>query len=135
GGAFGQDSSGGDPTGAAPHHLNQATHPVSRGHAADVGGNLHHGCPVVFDDRTVPRAVVGVGQVVIDSFGHAIYTHFVAARDGLFVDFMGGVLGIVAPDIKKVANVVCLEDLEQPVHVFGGSLGPFFEIQLVAAGA
>ena len=36
--------------------------------------------------------MVGVGEIVINGFGHAHDAHFVPALDGLLVDFMGGVL-------------------------------------------
>ena len=74
-------------------------------------------------------------QVVVNGLGHADDAHFVAALDGLLVDLVRGVLGIVAADVKEVADVVGLEHLEQPVHVFGGLLRLLLEIDLVAAGA
>ena len=91
--------------------------------------------PLYLTDRTVARAVVGVRQVVVNGLGHADDAHFVTALDGLLVDFMGGVLGIIAADVKEIADVVRLEDLEQAVHVPGGLFGLFLEINFVTAGA
>ncbi len=51
------------------------------------------------------------------------------------MDFVGGVLRIVAATIEEVADVVGLEHLEKPLHVFGGLFRSFLEIELVTAGA
>ena len=132
---LGQDGAGGDPARRAAHHLDDAAGAVVGGHAADVQADLHDGGGVVLDDRAVARAVVGVGQVVVNGLGHADDAHVVAALDGFLVDLVGGVLGVVAADVEEVADVVGLEHLEQPVHVLGGLLRLLLEINLVAAGA
>ena len=79
--------------------------------------------------------MVGVRQVVVDGLGHTVDAQFVAAFDGLVMHLMGGVLGIVAADVEKVADVVGGEDFEEAVHVLGGLFGLVLEIEFVTAGA
>src|SRR5689334_20525667 len=75
-----------------------------------------------------------MGQVVVNGLRHADDTHLVTARDGLFVDFMSGVLGIIAPRVKEIADVVCLKHLEKPVHFTRGLFRLLLEINFIAAG-
>ena len=56
-------------------------------------------------------------------------------RARLLVNLVRGVLRIIPSDIKEIADIVRLEDLEQPVHVLRGLFGLLLEIELVAAGA
>src|SRR5260370_39026463 len=92
--ALGDHGAGGDPTGGASHDFNDAAGAVVGGHAGHINADLHHGGGVVFDDRAVARAIVGVRQVVVDGLGHADDAHLVGALDGFLVDFMGGILRI-----------------------------------------
>ena len=135
GGAAGQHGTGGNPTRRPAHDFNETARAVISGHAFYIGGDFHDGGAAVFDGGTVAGAVVGVRQVVVNRLGDADDAHFVAALDGLLVDFMGGVLGIVAADVKEIADVVRLEDLEEAVQVARGLFGLFLEIELVAARA
>ena len=132
---LGEDGPGGDPAGSATHHLDDAARAVVRGHGADVEADLHDGGAVVFDDRSVARAVVGVRQIVVDRLGHAVDAHVITALDGLLVDLVGGVLRIVATGVEEVADVVRGEDLEEAVHVLRGLGGLLLEVELVATGA
>src|SRR4051812_20230955 len=79
--------------------------------------------------------MVGVRKVIIDCFGHAHHTHFVAAFDRALVNLVGGILGVVSPGVKEITDVMGLKDLEQAIHVLGSFLGLFLEIELVAASA
>lgn len=79
--------------------------------------------------------MIGVRQIIINGFGHADHAHLEAAPDRLQVDFVGGVLRVVAPRVKEEADVMRLENLEQPLHVPGGRLRFLFEINLVTACA
>ena len=133
--APGQDGAGGDPAGAAAHHFDDAASAVVGGHAADVHGDFHDGAGVVFGDGAETGAMVGVGQIVINGFGHADDAHVVAALDGFEMDFVGGVLGVVAAGVKEEADVVGLEYLEKAVHFLGGLGGFLFEVNFIAAGA
>ena len=108
---------------------------VIGGHAADVGGDFHDGAGVVLGNGAKAGAMIGVRQIVINCFGDADDAHFVAAPEGFLMDFIGGVLRIVAAGIKEIANVVGLKHLEKAVHVPGGLFGFLFEINLVSAGA
>ena len=51
------------------------------------------------------------------------------------MNLVGGVLGVIPPGVKKVADIVSLDDMENPLHVVGGALRFFLEIQLVTARA
>ena len=133
--ALGQHRAGGDPARRAAHHLDDAAGAVVGGHAAHVHADFRDGGGVVLDDRAVAGAVVRVGQVVVNGLGHADDAQRVVALDGLLVDLVRGVLRVVAADVSEVADVVGLEDLEQPVHVLGRLLRLLLEIDLVAAGA
>ncbi len=97
-------------------------------HGVVVAGDLADGGRDVFDDGAVAGAVVGDGQVVVDGLGNADDAEGVALFLGELGDLVGGVLGIVAAGVEKVADVVGLEDLEDAFKV--GLL-----LELVAAGA
>ena len=103
----------GDPARGTAHDFNDAAGAVVGGHAADVDADFHDRGGGVLDHRAIARAAIGVRQVVVDGLGHADHAHFVAALDGFLVDLVGGVLGIVAADVKEIADVVRLEDLER----------------------
>ncbi len=133
--ALGQHGAGGEPAGGAAHDLDDAAGAVIGGHAGDVLRGLHHRRGVVLDRAAVARRVVGVWQVVVDCFRHADAAQRVAAFLGLEMHLVVGVLRVVAAGVKEIANVVRLEDLEQPVHVEGSLFGVFIETNLVAAGA
>src|SRR5439155_560510 len=114
--ALRQHGAGGDPPCPAAHDLDDATGAVVRDHAADVRGDFHHGRRIVFDDRAVAGAMVGVWQVVVDGFGNADHAHFKAAFDGLVVNLVRGILRIVAAGVKEVADIVRLKNLKEAVH-------------------
>src|SRR5206468_4659522 len=124
----GEHSARGNPTRAAPHHFNKTAGTVMGRHAADIGRNFHDRRAIVFNDRAVTGAMVGVRQVIINRFGNAVDAQLVSAGDGLLVNFVGGILGIVAADIKEVADVVGFKNVEEPIHGFGGLLQAVFEI-------
>ena len=79
--------------------------------------------------------MVRVRQIVVDGFRHADHAELVLALDGLLVDFQRGVLRIISANVKKVADVVRLKHLEQPVHISGRLVGLVFKINFVAARA
>jgi len=79
--------------------------------------------------------MVGVREIVIDGFRNADDAHFIAASDGLFVNFMGCVLGIVATGVKEIANIMRGEDLKNSIHLQQCSFRLFLEIDFVTAGA
>ena len=89
---FGQDSSSSDPTSGAAHHFNDAARAVISGHGTDIEADFHHRGRVVFDHRTVSRAVVGDRKVIIDGLGNTHHAHVVAALHCLQMDFVRGVL-------------------------------------------
>src|SRR4030095_14411188 len=106
--------SAGNPACMPANHFNDATRTIFRGHAAHIRRNFHHGGGGVFDDRTIAWSVIGVGKVVIDGFGHADDAHFIAAADRFLVEYVGGILGIVAADVEEVADIVGLKHPQQP---------------------
>ncbi len=74
-------------------------------------------------------------QIVINGFRNANDAQLIISFHRFFVDFMRGILRIIAANVKKVADIVRLKDFEKPLHIFARFLGIFFEIQFVAAGA
>src|SRR5436309_12696195 len=133
--ALRQHGAGGDPPCPTAHDLDDATGAVVRGHAADARGDFHHGRRIVFDDRAVAGAMVGVWQVVVDGFGNADHAHFKAAFDGLVVNLVRGILRVVAAGVKEVADSVRLKNLKEAVHVARGVLRLFLEVDFVTTGA
>ena len=131
--ALGQDGAGREPAGGPAHDLDYAAGAVVGGHAGDVLCDLHHGRGVVLGRATVAGRMVGVGQVVVDGLGHADASHREAPLDCLVMQLVVGILRIVAAGVEKITDVVRLEDIEQSVHVPGGLLGVFLELNLVAA--
>ena len=79
--------------------------------------------------------MIGVRQVVINGLGDAVDAQLVAASARLLMYFESRVLRIVAADIKEVADVMRLKDLEEPVHVFAGLLWALLEIEFETACA
>jgi hypothetical protein len=75
-----------------------------------------------------------VGQVVVDRLGHADDAQLVTSFHGFFVNFVRGVLGIVATDVEKIADAVRRENLEEPVHVLGRRFRMRLEVDFVTAG-
>src|ERR1051325_1561331 len=74
-------------------------------------------------------------EIVVNGLRHADDAHFIAALHGALVDFIGGVLGIVATGVKEVANVVGLQNLEHSLNIGVSALGLLLEVQLVSASA
>ena len=132
---LGQDSSSSDPTSGSAHDFYDAARAVIGGHGTHVEADFHHRGRVVLDHRTVAWAVVGDRKVIVDGLGHTHHAQVVAALHRLQMDFVRGVLGIVAARVEKEADVVGFKDLEETVHVFGRFFGILVEINLVAAGA
>ena len=132
---LGQDGSGSDPAGGPAHDFDDAAGAVIGGHGTDIEADFHHGGRVVLDHRAVSRAVVGGRQVVVDGLGHTHHAHVITALHRLQMDFVSGILGIVAARVEKIADVVGGEDLEKTVHVLSRLFGLLLEIDLVAAGA
>ena len=79
-------------------------------------------------DAAVARAVVGDGQVVVDRLRHADDAQLIALLLGQLRDLVGRVLGVVAADVEEIADVVGLEDLQDPLEIL-------LLLQLVAARA
>src|SRR5258706_16013320 len=77
--------------------------------------------------------MVCVRQIIIDGLWHTDNAQFVTAGDGLLMNLMGSVLGIIAARVEKITNVVGREDLEQTVHIEGSPFRFLLEIQFVAA--
>ena len=73
-------------------------------------------------------------KIVVNGLGHANDPQRISPFDRLFVNFMRGVLRIVSTRVKEKANVVCLKDFEQAIHVLGRLIGICFEIDFVSAG-
>ncbi len=132
---FGKYGSSSDPTGGASHDLNDAARSIIGGHRTDIETDLHHGGAVVFDDAAITGAVVGTGKVVIDSLRNTHDAHFVAPLSGFEMDFVGGILGVIAAGVEEVTYVVGFKDLEQAVHISSGLFGFLFEVEFVAARA
>ena len=57
--------------------------------------------------RRKPWGEIGAIEVVVDGLGRPI-TRGVALRLGILADFGGGVLGVVAPLVDKVADIALL---------------------------
>ena len=133
--ALGQDGAGSNPTGCAPHHLNDAAGAIIGGHAANIAADFHHGGGVVANDTAVAGAMVGVRQVVVDGLGHADDPQFIAAPLCLLVHLVGRVLRIVPASVKKITNVVRLKHIEHARDIDGGLFRLVLEIDLVTAGA
>src|SRR5260221_3426072 len=79
--------------------------------------------------------MVRVRQIVIDGLWHTDDAQFVTTRDGLLVNLVSRVLGIVAARVEKITNVVGRKHLKQSIHVEGGSFRLLLEIQFVSAGS
>ena len=79
--------------------------------------------------------MVGVWQVVVDGLGYADAAQWVVSLYGLVMHLVVGVLRVVAASVEKVADVVRLEDIKQPVHVPGSLFGVFLEANLITTGA
>ena len=77
--------------------------------------------------------MIGVGKVVVYGLGHPDDAQGIIAGNGLLVQFVGGVLGVVAARVEEIADVVSLENFKQAVHVLGGLIGLFLKIDLVTA--
>ena len=73
-------------------------------------------------------------KIVVNGLGHANDPQRISPFDRLFVNLMRGVLRIVSTRVKEKANVVCLKDFEQAIHVLGRLIGICFEIDFVSAG-
>ena len=124
--ALRQGGAGGDPAGAAPHDLDDRDQ-VALAHRLVVAGDLADGHREVLDHAAVARAVVRAGQVVVDRLRDADHPELVALLLGQLGDLVGGVLGVVAPDVEEIADVVGLEDLDHALEVL-------LLLELVAAG-
>ena len=124
---LGEGGAGGDPAGGAAHDLDDGDE-VALAHGFVVTSEFAHGGGEILDDRAVAGSVVGERKIVVDRLGHADDAELVALRSRELGNFVGRVLGIVAADVEKVADVVGLEDFEHAVEI-----GLFLELE--AAGA
>ena len=125
--ALGKGGSRCDPAGAPAHDLDDRDQ-VALAHRLVVAGDLADGRRQVLDHAAVTRAVVGAGKVVVDRLRHANHAQLVALLLRELRNLVGGVLGVVAPYVEEVADVVGLEDLQHALKVL-------LLLELVAAGA
>jgi hypothetical protein len=132
---FGHDGARRNPARRPTHNLDDTARAVVGRHAPHVEADLHHGRRIIFDDRPIAGTTVRVRQVVVDGLGHADDTHIPIPPEGFEMNFVRGVLRIVAANVEEVADIVRLENLEEAVHVARGVLGLLFEIDFIAAGA
>ena len=105
-----------------------------------LGGGPGHGLNIVrrfpgrhrdiLGHRTEPRTVVRRGQIVVHRLGNVYGLHGETQLFRQLGDLVAGVGGIPAAVVEKIADVVRLEDLDQPFI-----LGPVFlqPLELVAA--
>ena len=90
---------------------------------------LHAGGGDVLGGTGIAGAVVGAGQVVVDGFGDPDDVAGVAHPLHVFADFVAGIHGVVSAVVKEVADVVFLEDFQDPfivrvVHIRVSQLVP-----------
>ena len=62
-------------------------------------------------------AVIRAEEVVIDGLGHAHHTALVADLLHVLADFVAGIHGVVAAVVEEIADVVLLEDLQDPLVI------------------
>ena len=125
--AFSEGGSGGDPASVAAHDFEDG-HKIALAHGLVVAAHLADGGGHVFDHGTVAGAVVGDGKVVIDGLGDTDDAEIVALFLGKLGDLVGGVLGIVAASVEKVADILRFEDFEHALEIG-------LVLELVAASA
>ena len=126
----GQGGGAGQPTGVAPHDLDDG----NRAGIIYVGimPHLSAGGGDVFGGGAVAGAVVGAVEIVVDGLGHADDAALIALSLHIPGDFVAGIHGVVAAVIEKVPHVIALEDLQNTAVIGVVSLRI---CQLVAAGA
>ena len=125
--ALGDACAGGYPSGVSAHHFDYRNEVVVA-HGFVVERKLPDGGGEIFDDAAVAGAVVGDGKVVIYRLGDPYDAHIVTLGCGFFLDFFGGVLRVVAADVKEKSDVVRLEYFDDAREVL-------FAPELVAAGS
>ena len=76
----------------------------------------YHGADV-FHYTAVSRGVVGSHQVVVNRLGDADDTHFMAFFLSQLGDFVRGVLGVIASDVKEISNFVGLKNFQHALEV------------------
>ena len=116
-GAVGGGQGGGasQPAGVAAHDLDDADHAgvIHSGILIDLhaaGGNILGG-------GGEAGAVVGSKQVVVDGLGHAHHAALIADLLHVLADLVAGVHRVVAAVVEEVADVILLEDLQNPLVV------------------
>ena len=110
---FDQATGRGNPACVTPHYLNHKH--LGRGlrHRFHIKRSLQRGDRDVLGDRTKTRAAIGNRQVVVDRFRDVNRLQREAHRLGQLADFKAGVGRVAAAVIKEIADVVCLENLDQ----------------------
>ena len=76
-----------------------------------------------------------MGQVIIDRLGYPDGTNLVSAFGSFLMHFIGGVLRVIASGIEKITDIVCLNYLEETLHIFLRLFNVFLEIDFVSACA
>ena len=126
----GQSGGCGEPAGMAAHALDDGDH-AGVIHVA-VAADFHEGGGDILGGGGEAGAVVGAEEVVVDGLGHAEHAALVADLGHVLADLVAGVHGVVAAVVEEIANVVLLEDLEDPLEVGIVGIGVG---DLIAAGA
>ena len=112
----------------ASHHLHHEHLGGGLGHRGDIKRGLERRDRDILRDRAETRAAIGVGQVVVDRLGHADAGDRVAELLAHLRDLVRGVHRVVAAVVEEVADVVGLEDLDQPL-VLGAVLVEALELE------
>ena len=124
----GESACGGDPAGVAAHHLHHEHFGGGARHRGDVERGLQRRDGDVLRDRAEARAAVGEGQVVIHGLRHADAGDGIAERLAHLRDLVRGVHRIIAAVVEEIADVMGLEDLDQPL-IFGAVLVETLELE------
>ena len=111
----------GDPTSVSTHHFHDEYFGRSFGHRRDVERRLEGRDGNVFGDRAESWAAIGVRQIIIDRLRYADAGDRVSQGLAHLGDLVGGIHRVVTAVVKEIADVVSLEDLDQPL-VFGAVL-------------
>ena len=101
------------------HHLHDEHLGRRVAHRFDIQGRFAYRHGNVLRYRAEPRTAVRERQIVVDGLWNADAGHRIAQPLAELRDLVRGVLGIAAPVVEKVTDVVSLEDIDQaPVVTF-----------------